>query len=883
MYTGGLMPPPPVPGWMPPPPMPGWMPPPPMPGWMPPPPMGGWMPPHPMGGWVPPPPPHPSFYNPFWPYPVPGLPANHLIWRWLATIDGGVWEDATVIPEGIGTPFKTKIVNYQRVVIPEGDEEGDDPATFGLYPPAGLRAPTVVTLPSDYSGSPPPTISPQRISKRSSTESPKESPEQNPKESPEQSPEVGRCYKAEENMAFQDFSEPLSPIRGNFIQVSTPVTTPSPATNTIHQGQSLSPIHETITESDEDDLEKLIKRGKMQYQRARDEYQQVASTPSRRGADRDDHSSSRRSRSRSPAKYGKCATPSSRSRSSSPVKSSTRRGPRNGQPRVSFTFEDSDDNDMGTAVNSPSVSTKRDSYAVSPCSPASSLSRRRHMPDLEPIDISVTRQEARAEALRKGHIPIAMHVPQKDAPEIQHRSELRVKPTFVGDDSSSAYSQDRDHGVGRLSVDPLRVNNRPPNNRVDLSRRSIFDTYTEWKEGADKRASGPQPADDEESVFEPDYHVQMKVMEMPSRKKATLVSKPEQVGYNGDPYSPLDVMFPEIAAAAARKVSTKTMIGEKGWLENTSVSPQKPLPPKSNGFFENLRKKAKELVNMGSEQLKAPRHMNKSKVDLRERQLVISLDPREQSLVYCELEFILTSAVNSYITCQFNAGRLDTDKLKRISDGWQQRGRPKVVGFRYDLETQLDLVRMHVDDFRFYSRHTTEAAIYGIIDMMRVNARVMRVRTYCQPDTVISKQILDTQSLLNIIGAGEDDHVALASVTRFYKDALAREKVFHYDAGETLSDSARLRNADQQWHQSREDGRVKTPQSGSRNVEYPRHQSREDGRAKTPQSGSRNVDYPPRHQSRENSSVATPRSRRSNRDHGESPATPWPSVNDRYT
>lgn len=258
-------------------------------------------------------------------------------------------------------------------------------------------------------------------------------------------------------------------------------------------------------------------------------------------------------------------------------------------------------------------------------------------------------------------------------------------------------------------------------------------------------------------------------------------------------------------------------------------------------------------VNMGSDQLRAPRPMNRSRQDLRERQLVISLDPREQSLLYCELEFLLCSALNSYITCQFNAGRLDTDKLKRISDGWHHRGRPKVVGFRYDLETQLDLVRMHVGDFRFYSRRATEADIYGIIDMMRVNARAMRIRTYCQPDTVISKQILDTQNLMNIIGCAEDEHVALASVTHFYRDALAREKVFHYDPGDTISDSARLRNADLRWHQNREDGQVKTPQSGSRHADNPRYQSRE------------------------NSSVATPHSRRSNRDRG-SPATPWPSA-----
>jgi hypothetical protein len=324
----------------------------------------------------------------------------------------------------------------------------------------------------------------------------------------------------------------------------------------------------------------------MQYQRARDAYQQGTSTPTKRDLEYDNHGSSRRSRSRSPAKFGKSVTASSRSRSSSPVKSSTHRAPRNEQPRVSFTFEDSDDDDYerSVSVQSPLLDSKRRDYDVSPCSPTPSISRRRHVPDLEPINVSLARQEARAEAFRKGHFPVAMHVAQKDAPKIDQR------------ESSSAYSQDEDRQVGRISVDPLRVHNRPPKNRVN-ARQSIFDSYTDWKQGAHKRACGPHPPlDDKESVFHDDYHVQRKDMDTPSRKKPGQTSKSQQAGYNGEPYSPLDIMFPGIPAAGTRKVSTKTMIGDNGWLENTSPQKQPP-PPKKEGFFDHLRKKARELVS----------------------------------------------------------------------------------------------------------------------------------------------------------------------------------------------------------------------------------------------------------------------------------------------
>lgn len=159
------------------------------------------------------------------------------------------------------------------------------------------------------------------------------------------------------------------------------------------------------------------------------------------------------------------------------------------------------------------------------------------------------------------------------------------------------------------------------------------------------------------------------------------------------------------------------------------------------------------------------------------RQLAISLTPREQSLLYCELEFALTTALNDYVTAEFNAGHLEADKLKRIAEDWQRKGRPKVVGFRYDLETQLDLVRMHVHDFRFYSRVATTTGILGIIDTMRANARVLRVRTFCQPDTVIAKQLIDSQGLFNILGVDEERQVKLAEIVGFFKAGVERERV----------------------------------------------------------------------------------------------------------
>ncbi|MBE3043594.1 hypothetical protein IMZ48_13690 [Candidatus Bathyarchaeota archaeon] len=155
----------------------------------------------------------------------------------------------------------------------------------------------------------------------------------------------------------------------------------------------------------------------------------------------------------------------------------------------------------------------------------------------------------------------------------------------------------------------------------------------------------------------------------------------------------------------------------------------------------------------------------------------ISLDPREQSLLYCELEFYLSCAIHGYITVQLNHGRLDADKLKKIADAWAHKGRPKVIGFRYDLETQIELIGLHIGEFRFYGRRqNSEVQISGLLHTMKVNARAMRIRTFCQPDSVMAKQLVDAQSFFNLLGVPDVQQVALQHVAQFFRVIVERER-----------------------------------------------------------------------------------------------------------
>lgn len=156
--------------------------------------------------------------------------------------------------------------------------------------------------------------------------------------------------------------------------------------------------------------------------------------------------------------------------------------------------------------------------------------------------------------------------------------------------------------------------------------------------------------------------------------------------------------------------------------------------------------------------------------------MAISLDAREQSLLYCELEFNLTNSINDYITAELDRGHLNPDKLKKIADAWHQYGRPRVVGFRYDLETQLELIILHLEDFVFYGRRQgNPVEIDGLLHAMKTNARSMRIRTFCQPDSVIAKHLVDTQSLFNMMSVSRAQQIALAEISQFFKVIVERE------------------------------------------------------------------------------------------------------------
>lgn len=418
----------------------------------------------------------------------------------------------------------------------------------------------------------------------------------------------------------------------------------------------------------------------------------------------------------------------------------------------------------------------------------STLSDRRHKTRPGAIDVDSARHYGSASATTIAieeqfrHQHQSKHAAAQPATPPLRRIPKIVSPAATesgADDSSSYYSEDEFGQAHPSYVSPLRV--RKP---ID-SNTSPLRSYRNW-------GRSPSPQRIAQSLPLGARSPQRRALH---NTAATGDLRQDEVLRTPRNYSPLsDYLSNQMEPVR------KEMVGKKGWLERTTHDPDKKAvhvsgdketpqqqewqQQKKRGFLNNLKKIAKDMTSSATTITSSTSRKPRDK-EQRASRLTVSLDPREQSLLYCELEFLLTTALGGYISSQFHAGRLDADKYKKIVDGWQARGRPKVIGFRYDLETQLDLIILHGEDFRFYGKRAgLLAAVNGVLDMMRVDARAMRIRTFCQPDTVIAKQLLDAQSLFNLIGCCEQQQIQLAEVIQFFKVILEREQNYH--RGETV-------------------------------------------------------------------------------------------------
>ncbi|KAH6621426.1 hypothetical protein B0J18DRAFT_226720 [Chaetomium sp. MPI-SDFR-AT-0129] len=682
---------------------------------------------------------------------------------------------------------------------------------------------------------------------------------------------------------------PHNPIQGNFIPLSKPQ--PKPKSRSSKERSSTDGPEEeprsvylklsltdsqmeklTAVLSSEDDDVPGLPRGRMKL-------------TDRNSGDKDRESDNylTRSRSQSPAKMYQSNSSPARARSRSPIKSILTKTPESQRTIQGRGHHHQQNQASVHSTSSPNKAreTPRSHRTTPPTYKTPTRSggggnsdSRGHAPaaskpSLAPIDTEIARAHARLAALRVGKQPaIAVHKPPVErAPSPVRQPAPQVYPTLDYDDTSSCYSQESpalDEGGGGLErhpshISPLRIH-KDYRDEHEPRHLSILQEYTERKHSARSQEAlleqqGQQQqkkenGGDDQLFLQPHHYqpptyppvVRQPVFEKQAQQSQSqplqqqqqsqnqqLLNTPDDLSGSAEiAYTPLAPFLPR-DMPTVRKVS-KTLIGEGGWLENTSKTDPmggaggatgaglNSSPTRGGGgFLGNLVKKAKEMMETNSDQ-RAQRKSRDSDKDTSKdksskdakskdkrpasRQLAISLSPREQSLLYCELEFALATALNEYLTAQFAAGRVSADRLKKVAEDWQRKGRPRVLGFRYDVETQLDMVKAHVHEFMFCARPfvgdpadgmgdtatgttagsnnngtASTPAILAVLDTARSTARALRVRTFCQPDTVIAKQLIDARGLFHVLGCPEEQQIKMAEMIAFFRAAVERRRM----------------------------------------------------------------------------------------------------------
>ncbi|KAF5657823.1 hypothetical protein FCIRC_13126 [Fusarium circinatum] len=422
---------------------------------------------------------------------------------------------------------------------------------------------------------------------------------------------------------------------------------------------------------------------------------------------------------------------------------------------------------------------------------SASLAERRHINPPSPLQLGNPR--------RSGAVPRPAEmedIPDSVSPLGQGTFER--EPIF-DDDASSVYSPQQ-----TAHPSPLRLSHARSQSKFNGAKEGSFQ---EWKRSHDSSMIRESVSHPEDLVNRPrrskssaDGLRQARAIAVHSPPIPQVVT----VGSNNSNYrravqdtpvfSPLQFYFRGTDYPSSKK-GEKIMIGDNGWLERPDGRPDQSAktPQKKTGILDNIKKLAKDMTELHYTSRRAPTVRSQPT-----SQVAISLNAREQSLLYCELEFNLSTALNEYITVQLDKGRLVPDKLKKVADAWHNKGRPKVVGFRYDLETQLELINLHADDFRFYGRRQADPVeIGGLLHTMKVNARAMCVRTLCQPDSVIAKQLVDTQSTFKMLDVPDYQQRALADIAQFFKVIVEREQDAREHTGGNGRDSSN--RGERQW------------------------------------------------------------------------------------
>lgn len=135
---------------------------------------------------------------------------------------------------------------------------------------------------------------------------------------------------------------------------------------------------------------------------------------------------------------------------------------------------------------------------------------------------------------------------------------------------------------------------------------------------------------------------------------------------------------------------------------------------------------------------------------------LVSLTPPEQAKLYSEVELMICATANHFLKHQQYRGRIAPATLAKVAQGWASKNRPQVIEFRYDQQTQRDLVLYNIKAFRFHGPDADDPIVLNsMMHAWKHLGKDMSIRTFCTPDSVVRKHMIDINKVLEMLGAPE--------------------------------------------------------------------------------------------------------------------------------
>ncbi|EPE25774.1 hypothetical protein GLAREA_01686 [Glarea lozoyensis ATCC 20868] len=181
---------------------------------------------------------------------------------------------------------------------------------------------------------------------------------------------------------------------------------------------------------------------------------------------------------------------------------------------------------------------------------------------------------------------------------------------------------------------------------------------------------------------------------------------------------------------------------------NTSSSDQQ----KKSGMINMLKNKIggfKEKVDLTPKS--SNRRRNENPVET--TQLKISLLPKDQAVIYMELEFYLHQTANAFLLAQLKGARISPEAWNKVINKWRGT-HPTVKEFMYDQATQQEFIASNQRAFRFHGEHASdEVKVNAVLSSWAAIAKQMTFHTYCDGDFILWKLIHDVKQILEVLGA----------------------------------------------------------------------------------------------------------------------------------